>query len=271
VKFTYGEGDRVAAGLRPGFAYDARGMMAGAEVAAGAGPVVGASFDASRLNAKVKGDAGAFGADDNSGRVYAAWRRGRAAVVLDGVYGVLGFRDIRRSTALGGLQARAKTSGTHWGAGIKAQWNHEVGGFAARPWLGWRTERVKVAAFGETDMPALAMDFEAQQARSGAGSAGVDLSNRFKVAARAARFDFRLAWHGELGNGNRTVAGKLANNYTRRTAVAVEDGDGQGVEAGGALTIAVARNWSAAAGYAADLRSGDKVASRVSLTLQTGF
>jgi hypothetical protein len=33
----------------------------------------------------------------------------------------------------------------------------------------------------------------------------------------------------------------------------------------------VARNWSASAGYAGDLRSGDKVASRFSLSLQTGF
>jgi outer membrane lipase/esterase len=271
VKFTYGEGDRVAAGLRPGFAYDARGMVAGAEVAAGAGLVVGAAFDASRLNAKVRGDAGSLAVDDNSGRVYAAWRSGRAALVVDGAYGVLGFRDILRSTALGGLQARAKTSGTHWGAGIKAQWNHDIGGLSARPWLGWRTERVKVAAFGETDMPGLAMDFDAQQARSGAGAAGIDLANRFKVVARDARLDFRVAWHGELGNGTRTVSGKLVNNFTRRTSVAVEDGDGQGVEVGGALTIAVARNWSASAGYAGDLRSGDKVASRFSLSLQTGF
>jgi hypothetical protein len=85
------------------------------------------------------------------------------------------------------------------------------------------------------------------------------------------RFDFRAAWHGEMGSKTRNVSGKLANNFTRTTTIGVKDGDGSGVELGGAASCYFAKNWSASLGYAGDIRSGEQLASRVSLSLQTGF
>ena len=70
---------------------------------------------------------------------------------------------------------------------------------------------------------------------------------------------------------NRSVSGKLTNNFTRTTTINVEDGDGSGFELGGAATLFFAKNWSASLGYTGDIRRGEKLASRVSLSLQTGF
>ena len=70
---------------------------------------------------------------------------------------------------------------------------------------------------------------------------------------------------------NRSVSGKLTNNFTRTTTISVVDGDGSGWELGGAATLFFAKNWSASLGYAGDIRSGEKLASRVALSLQTGF
>ena len=41
--------------------------------------------------------------------------------------------------------------------------------------------------------------------------------------------------------------------------------------AGNAATVTLFKNWSGSLGYAGDIRSGDKLASRFSLSVQTGF
>jgi hypothetical protein len=146
-----------------------------------------------------------------------------------------------------------------------------MAGLSIRPWLGLRTERVKLEGYTEKDVPVVTMDFAAQDAKSSAGSVGADFSKDTKIAECAVRFDFRAAWHGEMGSADRAVTGRLAGNVTRPTTIRVEDGDGSGFELGGAATIAVIKNWSASLGYAGDIRSGDKLASRFSLSLQTGF
>jgi hypothetical protein len=51
----------------------------------------------------------------------------------------------------------------------------------------------------------------------------------------------------------------------------MEDGDGSGFEIGGAATVTLFKQWSGSLGYAGDIRSGDKLASRFSLSVQTGF
>ena len=60
-----------------------------------------------------------------------------------------------------------------------------------------------------------------------------------------------------MSNKSRDVSGRLAGNFTRLTTIGVEDGDGRGVELGGAATLFFAKNWSASLGYAGDIRSGD--------------
>ena len=98
-----------------------------------------------------------------------------------------------------------------------------------------------------------------------------DLGTDAKLGERAWHFDFRAAWHGEMTSKHRSVSGKLTNNFTRTTTISVEDGDGSGFELGGAATVYFAKNWSASLGYTGDIRSGEKLASRVFLSLQTGF
>ena len=69
----------------------------------------------------------------------------------------------------------------------------------------------------------------------------------------------------------RSVSGQLSNNVTRPTVIGVTDGDGRGFEFSGAATLSLTKNLSATLGYAGDVRSHDKLASRVMLSLQTGF
>jgi uncharacterized protein YhjY with autotransporter beta-barrel domain len=193
------------------------------------------------------------------------------SLAIDGDFGNIDTKGIHRTTALGGFQTNGKAGGDHWGAGFRAAWALDTAGLSLRPWVGLRTERVKLGAYSEKDVPMLTMDFDGQEAKSTAGTIGVDFGTETKVAARTLRFDFRAAWHGELTTKTREVSGKLANNFTRTTTIGVEDGDGSGLELGGAATLFFAKNWSASVGYAGDIRSGDKLASRVSLSLQTGF
>jgi hypothetical protein len=115
------------------------------------------------------------------------------------------------------------------------------------------------------------MDFDGQTAKSSAGIVGLEAGTSTKFGAHVVRFDFRAAWHGEISSGDRNVSGKLANNVTRSTVISVEDGDGRGVEVGGAASLIFAKNWSATLGYTGDIRSGDQLASRATLSLQTGF
>jgi len=271
VSFNYGSGERNRDGWRPRFDFDAQVVTAGVDVRLGDGVFVGGALQRGRLDAEVAGARGDFAVEDGAARLYAVWRGGPVSLLLDGSFGVLDAKGIARRTAFGGFAANGKTGGDHWGAGVKAAWAVDVGGTSVRPWLGLRTTRVQLDGYREKDVPALAMDFAAQDAKSSAGAVGVDAALNGKLGGRAARFDLRAAWHGEIGNRTRSVAGRLADNFTRPTALAVEDGDGDGLQLGGAATLFFAKNVSGSLGYAADVRSGEKVTSRFSLSVQTGF
>jgi outer membrane lipase/esterase len=269
ASFNYGDGVRGLEGWRPRFEYDAHVFTAGVDCRVSEGTFVGVAVGAGGL--KAKSPAAEFDLEDGSGRAYAVWRGGPVSLQVDAGYGLLRVQDIRRATAFGGFATRGKTSGTHWGAGIKALWNAELGAASVRPWAGLRTERVRLDAYQETDVAALAMAVGEQEAESSSGAVGVDLSLLSQLGPRAARLDLRLAWHGELGSQDRDVSGRLANNFTRPTTISLEDGDGDGVEIGGAATLFFSKNWGASVGYTADIRSSERVAHRAMLSLQTGF
>ena len=268
--FNYGDGIRAADGDRPRFGYEAQVLTAGADWRRG-DAWFGGAVNLGRLDASVRGNRGDFEIEDAGGRLYGVWRGGPMALTLEGSYGVLRVNDIRRTTAFGGFRTNGKTSGTHWGFGGKASWLIEGFGLGLQPWIGLRTDRVELDPFTERDVPALSMAFEQQEARSTAGSIGLDFGAMRKLAARDLRLDFRLAWHDEIGDKTRGVAGRLADNFTRPTTIAVEDGDGSGVELGVAGTLFCTQKCSVSLGYTADIRSSEKVASRVMLSVQTGF
>ncbi|HUR57995.1 MAG TPA: autotransporter domain-containing protein [Opitutaceae bacterium] len=271
VAFNYGDGMRGEDGWRPKFGYTAQVGTAGADFRVSDGFFAGGALDVGRLNTSVRGGRGNFTVEDATGRLYGLWRGGPISLAIEGDYGVLRAKGIHRTTAFGGFQTNAKTSGTHWGAGARAFWSIDAAGFALRPWLGLRTERAKFDSYSEADVASLNMAFDGQEAKSTAGSLGVDASMNWKLGGRDARLDFGAAWRGEFGSRRRAVSGRLADNFTRPTTIDTEDGDGSGVEIGGALTCFFTKKWSGTLGYAADIRSGDKLANRVTLSLQTGF
>jgi uncharacterized protein with beta-barrel porin domain len=271
VVFNYGDGNRGRDGWRPKFDYDAQVVTLGADVRCTDGIFLGGALNAGRLSAKIARGSGDFTIEDTTARLYSVWRGGPISLLVDADYGTLTAKGIHRVTAFGGLPANSKTGGDHWGAGLKAAWAVDVGATSVRPWLGLRTQRVSLDAFSEKDLPVLAMDFDAQEARSNSGAVGVDAALNGKLGACTTRLDVHGAWHGEIGSRTRNVAGRLANNFTRTTTLALDDGDGEGFELGGAFTCFFAKTWSASLGYAADIRSGEKVANRGMLSVQTGF
>ncbi|MCX6952687.1 MAG: autotransporter domain-containing protein [Verrucomicrobia bacterium] len=271
LTFNYGDGNRSADGYRQKFSYTAQVVTAGADMRVSDGFLAGGAINSGRLNASINRGGGNYKLEDLTGRVYGIWRGGPVSFAIDADYGNLDVKGIHRTTAFAGFQTNGKASGDHWGAGIKAMWTAETSGVNLRPWLGLRTERVKLHGYTEKDVPVDSMAFDGQSAKSSAGSVGVDLGTDTKLSGRVLHFDFRAAWHGEIGGNDRGVSGKLADNFTRTTTISVEDGDGRGVELGGAATLFFAKNWSASLGYAGDIRSGDKLASRASFSVQTGF
>jgi len=271
ASFNYGDGDRAADGLRPKFSYTGQVVTAGVDGRVSDGVILGGALNAGRMNAKLAADGGSYALEDSTGRVYAVWRGGPVALTLDGDYGEVRLSGIHRSTAFGGLQTDGKTAGTHWGAGLKAAWTLDNAGFVVRPWLGLRTERVKLGAYTEANIPTLSMAFDAQEAKSSAGSVGVDLGTDTKLADHGLHFDFGAAYHGEISSHTRNVSGQLANNFTHTTIIGAKDGDGSGITLGAAGTLTLAKNWTATLGYAADVRNSDKLANRVMLSVQSGF
>lgn len=271
ASFNYGDGNRDGDGWRPGFDYTAQVVTAGVDTRLSDGVFLGGALNVGRLNTSVSGGRGDFTVEDAAGRLYAVWRGGPVSLQMDADYGALNVKGIHRTSAFGGLAANAKTAGDHWGVGLKAAWMVDVGGTNVRPWLGLRTHRVELDGYMEKDVPSLTMDFAAQEAKSTAGAVGVDAAYHWKIGGRSVRLDLRGAWHDEIGSKTRNVAGRLANNFTRPTSVALEDGDGSGLELGGAATLFFAKNWSASLGYAADIRTSEKVANRATLSVQTGF
>lgn len=271
ASFQYGDGVRLADDWRPKFGFDAQVVTAGADWRAADGFTLGAALQAGRLDADVRGGRGDFKMEDVSGWVYGIWHGGPVSLTLDGGYGALDVKDIARATSFAGLRTTGKTSGEHWGGGIKVAWAIDGGGFEARPWLAVRTDRVELDAYTERDVPSLNLAFEAQEAKSNTGGLGLDLTTQGKFGGRDLRFDLRAAWLGELGNNKRTLGGRLADNFTRPTLIEIEDGDGDGILVGGAVTLGLGQNWSTSLGYTGEIRSGQKLGSRALLSVQTGF
>jgi outer membrane lipase/esterase len=269
--FNYGDGARSRDVWRPKFEYTAQVVTAGADWQMQDGLFLGGAMNTGRLEAELGGGRGDFTIEDVGGRVYGVWRGGPVSLLIDANYGTLRIKSIHRATAFGGLRTNGKSDGDRWGAGIKAAWALDAGTASIRPWFGLRTERIELDGYTEKDVPALAMEFDDQDAKSSSGAVGVDVALNWKLAARAVRLDLRGAWHGEIGSRTRNVAGRLADNFTRPTIIDVEDGDGSGLELGGAATMFFTKNWSGSIGYAADVRSGERVAHRGTLSLQTGF
>lgn len=271
VSYNYGDGVRGREDWRPRFSYDAHVITAGADLQLRDGILIGGAINGGRLEAELAQERGSFTVENATGRVYGIWRGGPVSLILDGSYGGLNVRDIRRVTSVGGLTTRGKTSGHQWSAGARAAWNVDLGTTAVRPWLGLRTSRAHLDAYTERDMPGIAMEFAKQEAESTQGALGVDTTILCKLGTRAGRLDLRLAWRDEIGSEDRAVTGRLANNVTRPAGILVEDGDGSGVEVGGAATIELRKNWSASIGYTADIRTSEKMAHRATLSVQTGF
>ena len=271
ASYNYADGTRGVDGWRPKFGFHGQLITAGVDARVSDGAFLGAAVQTGRVNASVRGGRENFSVEDGSSRLYSLWRGGPVSLMLDADYGVLRVKGIHRTTAFGGFQTNAKTDGTHWGAGLQAAWTLDGGGFTARPWGGLRTERVTLAAFRDFDVPSLNFAFDEQEAKSSAAAIGVDLGTTARLGGRDLRLDFRAAWHGELGRRTRDVSGRLADNFTQPTSIAIDDGDGDGLELGGGATLSFTRNWSATLGYTGDIRSGEKLGSRAVFSVQTGF
>jgi len=271
ASFNYADGERVSDGWRPKFEYQAQVVAAGADWRVSDGFFAGGALNVGRLAATVSSGRGDFTVEDAAARLYAVWRGGPVSLLIDGDYGTLNVKGMHRRTALGGLMANSKTGGDHWGVGLKAAWAIDLSGTSVRPWAGLRTHRVQLDAFTERDVSTLTMDFAAQEAKSTAGAAGVDAVFSWKLGGQTLRLDLRGAWRDEIGSKTRGVAGRLANNFTRPTTVALEDGDGGGIELGGAASLYLAKNSSVSLGYTAEIRSKGQQGNRASLSIQTGF
>ncbi|MBL9190164.1 MAG: autotransporter domain-containing protein [Opitutaceae bacterium] len=270
--FTYGDGNRAREGGRGKFKHTGQVVTAGADWLASDGFLLGGALDVGRLNATVSARQGDYTIEDVAGRLYGAWRGGPVSLLIDASYGSLTLKGIHRATAFGGLRTSGKSGGDHWGAGLKAAWAVDLGGSNfLQPWFGLRTERVTLDPYAEKDVPALAFAFDEQEAESTSAAVGVDFSTTLVCAGRSARFDLRAAWHGEVGSDDRSVTGRLADNFTRPTVLAVKDGDGRGLELGAGLTTALTKTWSGSISYTADIRQRDRVAHRGVLSVQTGF
>jgi outer membrane lipase/esterase len=270
VEFNYADGNRGKDGWQPEFDFTGRVMTAGVDVRLSDGLFLGGAVDAGRLRGTAT-SGGRFDMENGTGRAYLVWRGGPVSLIVDGDYGALQVKNIRRPSSLGGLMSSAKTGGDHWGVGVRAAWELETGGFTLRPWAGLRTERTNLDPFMERDIAALALAYDRQKARSSSATLGIDSSINARLGSNPARWDLRAAWHGEVGSRKRAVSGRLANNFTLPTLVNAEDGDGSGLELGGAVTVSVSKRWSTTLGYTADIRSSDDLMSRVSFSVQTGF
>lgn len=271
ARFDYGDGSRARDGWRSSFDYQGYVFSAGGDARLSEITFVGGTFSTGRMDVDVRRGGGEFTMEDTGGRVYAVWRGGPVSLIADGGYGFLRAKDIRRTTSFGGLRTRGKTTGDRWGAGVKIAWQLPWQQVNVRPWFGLRTERVTLDGYTERDVPALSMVFDEQEARSSTGQLGVDGSWSRRFNGKILRLDGRAVWHGELGNKERALVGQLADNFTRPTTLLLEDGDGDGVELGGAATLFLNAQWSASLGYGIDIRSAEKPAQRGTFTVQTGF
>lgn len=273
ISYTHQDGGRNFNSYQPGFDFDAQVLTVGFDYLLDSDFIVGLAFNAESASVKVKTvlGTGAFNHSGPSFTGYAQWKSGAAFVEASATYGTLDLRDISRPTSLATFRTAGTTSGSRYGAALKAGRSFTSGSLHVTPFVSLRLMRGSLDRYTESGVPGLNFSYGEQEVKGFDGQVGVNADFTVHAGDTPLVLSLSGVYSSDLTRSTRSLSGRLADNLSSLTTVQVADGNGDNFKLGFRVTGHAGKSWSWTAGIGSEMRSDGKDAVQYSASIQTGF
>lgn len=271
ISYGYKTGAYDRDGYRNDFDFSGSVVTAGFDISLGKELLVGAAVSAENMKTDLKAGAGSGQMRGQLVAVYGQWKSGTFFADATAAYGSQDFKDLKRTTALGGYQASGKTDGDRVAASARVGAEFTSGAIRFTPFAGLRYAKAKLDGYTEKDVASLNFTYDGQTAKSFEGLIGATadwtLDNHLLPLVLSAS----AVYQKDLADDTRSFSGRLADTVSSRATINVTDGLGETVKVGLRASGLVSKNWGWSLGYLADFRQDGNTANQYSFALHTGF
>lgn len=271
ISYSGKNGGRDAAGYAPGYEYDASHITAGFDYRMKEHFTLGLALTQETVDVTLASSGGEFTMKGETASAFAQWNSG--SVFVEGAvgYGSHDVRNIRRTTAFGGMQTTGKTDGTRFHTSAKAGLIIDAGSARFTPFVGVRYVTGDLDGYVESGVPALNFKYEDQSAMETVGLIGASVNWKFSAGDFPLQLNLSGVYQVSLNDEYRETAGQLYDTVSTRATVATADGNDDCFKVGARLTGALGKRWGWGVGYRSEMRQDGKTANQYILTVHTGF
>lgn len=256
---------------RNDFDFSGSVVTAGFDLSLGKDLLVGAAVSAENMKSDLKAGAGSAQMRGQLVAVYGQWKGGTFFADATAAYGSQDFKDIKRTTALGGFETAAETDGDRFGATVRVGADLSSGAIRFTPFAGLRYVKAKLDGYTEKDVAGLNYAFDDQSAKSFEGLIGATADWTIDNRTLPLVLSASAVYQKDLADDTRPLSGRLADTISARSTINVTDGLGETVKVGLRASGLVTKSWGWSIGYLADFRQDGNTANQYSLSLHTGF
>ncbi|MBI5423365.1 MAG: autotransporter domain-containing protein [Opitutae bacterium] len=271
VSFSSKSGSFKAAGYQAGFDYSGNAVTAGFDYSLASNLLVGLAVSAENLETDLDGAAGSSVMRGQMVTAFAQWKSG--SFFADGSVGVgtQDFKDVKRTTALGGMATTAKSDGDRTAAHVRVGWDLVSDAWRFTPFAGLRYAKAKLDGYTESGVPGLNFVFGGQNAKSFDAQLGANVDYTVRFNEQPFVLSGTAVYQKDVNENTRSLSGRLADTVAATGTTTVDDGLGETFKLGARVSGAVSKNWGWSVGYLADFRKNGETANQYSLSLHTGF
>ncbi|MBI2510806.1 MAG: autotransporter domain-containing protein [Opitutae bacterium] len=233
--------------------------------------LVGAAVSAENLKTDLKAGAGSGQMRGQLVAVYAQWKSGAFFSDANAAYGSQDFKDLKRTTALGGFQTSGETDGDRVAAAVRVGADFSSGALRFTPFAGLRYAKAKLDGYTETGVTGLNFVFDGQTAKSFEGLLGATADWTIDNHTLPLVLSASAVYQKDMADDTRSFSGRLADTIAATSTINVADGLGETFKVGLRASGLVSKRWGWSLGYLADFRKDGNTANQYMFALQTGF
>ena len=273
IGYYYKDGNRDFNSYQPGLDYKASVITAGFDYNFTPKITAGLAFSADKVKAESQTVLGlaTFNLKGLTSTLYALWRGDSFFAEATANYARHDVRSISRPTAMGGFRTAGTTSADSYGGSVKFGGDFASGSVHFTPFAGLRYTRGDLRAYEESGVTGLNFSFGKQNVRDTTGLIGLSVDWSMSSGEHPLVLSLSGVYAANLGNDDRTLTGRLADNISQNTVVHVQDGNGDNLKLGLRLTGTVSKRWGWSAGFGTEMRDDGDDAKQYFLALHTGF
>jgi outer membrane lipase/esterase len=271
ISYGYKTGDYGRDGYRNDFEFTGNVVTAGFDLNLTKDLLIGAAVSAENMKSDLGAGAGSGQMRGQLVAVYGQWKGTTFFADATAAYGSQDFKDLKRTTALGGFETNAETDGDRVAGSVRVGADFSSGAIRFTPFAGLRYAKAKLDGYTEKEVAGLNFVFDGQTAKSFEGMIGATADYSLTNGPLPLVLSASAVYQKDIADDRRSFSGRLADTVSARSTIDVADGLGETVKVGLRASGLVTKNWGWSVGYLADFRQDGDMANQYSFALHTGF